>query len=395
MVTPGRYHPHDLNAMEAVAMTDSTGTKVERKGKRRWWQFSLASLLLLMTVLALFLGFWADSARRQERAVRWIEEHGGKVVYSSEIQRSPTHSPSPPGPAWLRRWMGIDYLDFVEMAHVKGRVTDADLATLTRDFPRLKQLTIEQAASVSDAGFADLAKGFPHLAYLKIEQGENVTDVGLAALQGLHDLALLHLDCPQMTDASLAHVESLQWLESLSLQSNHITDAGLAHLQPLKKLYFLQLNCPITDDGMEHLTGLSGLLRLSCRGAPSDTARGQIANALAEFTTTNFIDEPLGYVCDFYSDFHSYPKPNSIKFRIDAQALVAAQVDKSPTISAKINGSQLATTLTSILRPHNMGWYVGEGEIVITTAEIDAEKHAGINALRQTLPKLTKVQICW
>lgn len=394
-MTLGKVRPHDLNAVETIAMTDSVGTKVERKTKRRWWQFSLASLLLLMTVLAIFLGFWADSARRQQRAVQWVKEHEGQVLYSSEIQRSPTHSPSPPGPAWLRKWLGIDYLDFVETAYVKGRVTDADLATLTRDFPRLKQLTIEQAASVSDAGFTDLAKGLPHLTYLEIEQGENITDVGLAALQGLHDLERLHLDCPQMTDASLTHVESMQWLESLSLQSNHITDTGLAHLQPLKKLYFLELNCPITDNGMEHLTGLSGLLRLYCRGAPSDTARRHIARALAQITSTDFIDEPLRYVCDFYSDFHSYPEPYSIKFRIDAQTLAAAQVDRSPAITAKINGSQLAETLTSILRPHNMGWYVGEGEIVITTAEIDAQKHAGINKLRQTLPKLKKVQICW
>ncbi len=49
----------------------------------------------------------------------------------------------------------------------------------------------------------------------------------------------------------------------------------------------------------------------------------------------------------------------------------------------------------AILRPHNLGWYIGDGKIVITTAKIDSERHAGINRLRQTLPKLERVTVSW
>lgn len=143
-VTLGKYHPRDLNVVGAIAMTDSVGTKVERKAKRRWWQFSLASLLLLMTVLALFLGFWADSARRQKRTVQWIGERGGTMFYGYEDPYSAAKA-DPPGPTWLREWLGIDYLDYVQFVSIENEsVTDADLATLCKDLPRLSFLAVER-----------------------------------------------------------------------------------------------------------------------------------------------------------------------------------------------------------------------------------------------------------
>ena len=44
------------------------------KRKRRWLQFSLVSLLLVMTVLGLSLGLWTDSARRQEQAAEALRQ---------------------------------------------------------------------------------------------------------------------------------------------------------------------------------------------------------------------------------------------------------------------------------------------------------------------------------
>ncbi len=365
-------------------MTNSEETKAAPETRRRWWQFSLASLLIMMTVLALCLGFWADSARRQKLAVQWIRERDGQVLYSFEIQRSPNQKLSPPGPDWLREWLGIDYLDNVEVVHVEEPVTDADLAAFAKDLPRLKSLGIGQAASVTDAGLGGLAKGLPRLTYLRIALGASITDAGLVHLARLHDLEFLHIDCPQMTNAGLANLAGLRQLDSVFLQSDHITDDGLVHLRPLKKLYRLQLNCPITDAGMEHLTGHSQLLRLFCCGAPSDAARRKIADALGDNSFAEFIDEPLSNVCNFYAEYYE------IKFRNDVPA------SRETPITANLGGGiRLGQLLDTILRPHDLGWYVGDGEIVVTTAEIDAERHAGINKLRVTLPKLKKVVFCW
>ena len=81
--------------------------------------------------------------------------------------------------------------------------------------------------------------------------------------------------------------------------------------------------------------------------------------------------------------------------RLHDEALAAVGLNRSTPITVKANGIRLAEMLDRILHPLGLGWYVGEGEIVITTAEIDAEKHAGINKLRETLPKLKRVTISW
>lgn len=344
-------------------MTDLGEANVAAKGRRRWCQFSLASLLLVTTVLAVCLGIWVDGARRQQRVIQLIEERGGSFGYSYEM-KSGAGKPALPGPAWLRDRLGIDYFDHVQGVWLEGEsVTDADLAALADDLPRLTRLDIEHAA--------------------------NVTDAGLAHLAALHDLDGLTLDCPQITDAGLAHLEGLHRLDNVFLRSDHITDAGLVHLRPLKNLRVLRLECSITDAGMEDLTALTKLTKLRCRGAPSDTQRRTIVQALYEPTAIQCTDLPLCDVCDYFADYHG------IKLRIDEEALAAVQADRLTPITANSTPNNLATVLDSILGPLDLGWYVGEGELVISTADIVAEKHAGINKLRAVLPNLKVVEFGW
>jgi Leucine Rich Repeat (LRR) protein len=372
--------------MEVIAMTDSEGAEVARKGKRRWWQFSLASLLLLMTALALSLGFWTDSARRQERMVQWVEEREGTVVYGYEDLFS--GKGDPPGPAWLRNWLGIDYLDYVQAVKIENEsVTDADLAAFSKDLPRLKYFMIGHAPNVTDAGIAHLAS-LHDLEHLRLDCPE-MTDAGMTILRSLPLVEHLDVKSNHVTNAGLVHLGSLHHLESVDLASDNITDDGLVYLRSLSKLWGLTLRCPITDAGMEYLIDLTGLTNLRCLGAPSDTERRRLASVLSENSTADFIDEPLSGVCDYYTDYHA------VKFRIDDEALAAAQLDRSTWITAQADGVPLKETLDLILHPNGFGWYLGEGEIVITTAEIDAEKHAGINKLRQGLSRRSRVTICW
>ncbi len=61
----------------------STKDKVAvAKPRRRWFQFSLGSLLLVMTVFGIWLGIRMDRARRQEQAVAALRERG-EVQYDS------------------------------------------------------------------------------------------------------------------------------------------------------------------------------------------------------------------------------------------------------------------------------------------------------------------------
>ncbi|HUY92471.1 MAG TPA: leucine-rich repeat domain-containing protein [Pirellulales bacterium] len=79
----------------------------------------------------------------------------------------------------------------------------------------------------------------------------------------LDEVEYVRLDNSQVTDAGLAHLEGLTGLQSLSLDNTQITDAGLARLQELTGLQTLWLdNTPITDAGLAHLEGLTGLQSL-------------------------------------------------------------------------------------------------------------------------------------
>jgi hypothetical protein len=70
--------------------------------KRRWLQFSLRTLLVAVTLLAVWLGLWTDRARRQRVAVQRVRELGGDIRYDYENQKGG----QPPGPEWLRRLLG-------------------------------------------------------------------------------------------------------------------------------------------------------------------------------------------------------------------------------------------------------------------------------------------------
>ena len=56
--------------------TSEKETKAD-KPKRRWYQYSLRSLMIVMTVLCVWLGYISNEAMNQKAAV-WVEEVGGR-----------------------------------------------------------------------------------------------------------------------------------------------------------------------------------------------------------------------------------------------------------------------------------------------------------------------------
>ncbi len=397
-------------------MPETESNQAVPKPRRRWWQFSIATMLILTAIAAVALGLWSDAARRQQQAIQWIKDHGGGCSYRWEVPTKPNDKLTPPGPEWLRERLGIDYLDYVQEAYVGEPISDEELARLVKDLPRLKSLGIK-AENVTDEGLATLAKGLPQLEMLGIQPAERITDEGLAALaryapQLLHlqledavnitddglahlanlkNITHLQLNCPYITDAGLVHLGKLRKIEGLSLESDHITDAGLVYLQPLTNIYSLGLNCAVTDAGMEHLMPLTKLRRLRCMGAPSDEPRRSLAGTLRnEWTEVATADMHLCDVIDYLADYHG------VTLRLDEKAVAAVNVDRlTRTPPHDPPADRLNAVLDAILNPLKLGWYVGDGEIVITTARIAAEKHAGVNRLRAALPSLADVDVSW
>ena len=72
------------------------------KPKRRWYQFGLRTLMVLVLVLACALGWFVwkrEQARKQQRAVEAIRSSGSSVGYEESSW-----------PEWLRNVLGDDFL---------------------------------------------------------------------------------------------------------------------------------------------------------------------------------------------------------------------------------------------------------------------------------------------
>src|SRR5437660_677517 len=88
------------------------------KRKRRWFQFSLRSLMALMLLAGIgmtWLVALKHQAERQRIAVEIILKDGGIVLYDYQEHTLPSGATAysdnavPPGPSWLRKLLGDDF----------------------------------------------------------------------------------------------------------------------------------------------------------------------------------------------------------------------------------------------------------------------------------------------
>ena len=257
---------------------------------RRWFQFRLRTLLVLMLLACLVIGSIVvpiQRVSRQRAAAEAIERLGGSVSWSS------TDSPEQSWKqTWLRPMFGNDFFAHPEFVDIPNdaalnylsempdtprlrmghwRFTDAGLASVSR----LSQLMLLDLSGtqVTDAGMEHL-KGLTHLQWLSLDNTQ-VTDAGLANLKGLTHLQWLSLTNTRVADAGLIHVKELPQVDTLSLMNTQITDAGLKHLKGLVHLRWLSLDdTRVTDVGLIHVKELTELKALCLSGAALITDAG-------------------------------------------------------------------------------------------------------------------------
>lgn len=216
------------------------------KPRRRWFQFSLGSLILLTTVVCITLAWLANERTRvvrREVAVARIEELDGEVWFAD--------SPKSFGRDRLHPLLGENSNREIVGVKLSGLpVTDNELIHLAR-LTRLKRLYLFES-QVGDAGLIHLA-GMRHLEDLWLDR-TLVTDAGLAHLARIRSLKSLSLNNTHVFDPGLLHLARLRSLVYLSLTGTHVTDAGLVHLANLTKLEALWLaNTKVTTEGVENL----------------------------------------------------------------------------------------------------------------------------------------------
>lgn len=281
------------------------------KRKRRWFQFSLRSLLIFTIVVAIacgWLGKRIERARQQMQSVSSIHSLNGEAKYEFELAgNAPTGAKS-----WLSSVFGIDFADPVVEVSFGGDTRDANLALLA-DLPTIKRLNLYDT-EVTDKGLAFL----PQLRQLESLDISNtrITDAGLKQVAQLRSLRSLSLRNDSTTYGG-NHPQSSQdySVVSFSVSSNvvispgtiitgnqaapvisrgargydwycvhepQIGDAGLEHLAQLLNLESLDLEgTDVTGEGIARLKGLPNLTYLSVRGTNvSEAAIAELKLAL-------------------------------------------------------------------------------------------------------------------
>ena len=109
--------------------------------KLRWYQYSLRSLLIVVTLACLGMSWVATKmkqAREQKAAVEAILKVSGRITYDYQKDQFDTTS-QPPEPAWIRKLLGNDL--FVNVTKVDlGQSGASDLLDHLKRLAQLQKL---------------------------------------------------------------------------------------------------------------------------------------------------------------------------------------------------------------------------------------------------------------
>src|SRR5262249_36119434 len=196
----------------------------DAKPKRRWFRFSLSSLLLLITAICLWLGLKMNQVRSIRLVVAEMNRVNGTIVFEHE-QAAPGQAPyDPPGPKWLRQIFGDEFFEEVFQIHINDDAADDQTMALIARLPQVKEVVV-----ISDG----------------------VTDKGLAALAEARGLRCLKPLSSRLTPACLRSLARAKDLQTLSFEIP-VASVRVGH------------SCPVIDDSwlpeIAKLTQLQNLL---------------------------------------------------------------------------------------------------------------------------------------
>ena len=261
--------------------------------RRRFFQYSLRFLLLIVLVFAIAMAWLTRGARLQEAAVVRLTSYGASHIgYVSAWREdgSPDYRADPKQPKLLRDLLGRHYFETV--VGVGAPADDRVLPSLV-DLPALRRLTLWRGQFVRPQ--FDCLQSLRELRSLCLES-TNVTDDALAYIGTLYRLEELDLNSTHITDRGLTHLGALSRLRLLVLNNTEVTgatfdglpagvthlildstnvdDIGLARLSGLRSLKVLSLiDTNVTGVGITHLTALEQLTTLDiCNTAVGDEA---------------------------------------------------------------------------------------------------------------------------
>jgi hypothetical protein len=167
------------------------------KPTRRWFQYSLRTLLVFVTLCAFACSWLAvklKQARRQREATVALRGLGGQIIYDWEITTNGglELDPKPTGPLWLRHALGNDFRWKVIWVAFRDLRVSGDLLKHLKGLPHLQRLYF-LGKRPTDEDIKTLRQALPtcqisrwnDLAENRRKRKENP-----AAIPTVHDLAL-------------------------------------------------------------------------------------------------------------------------------------------------------------------------------------------------------------
>ncbi len=213
-------------------------------------RFRLRSILILVTIFCVWLGWHIHGTRRQREIVRLVRECQGLVCYDYE-RRGNQYDPAQRSwvPDGALRFFGPDFFHSVVEVDFVMRPMDDPEPLNPHIEPALNALSglrgLEEleigGAQVTDANLAHVAR-VQGLRKLFLFDAANLTDAGVAHLASLQRLTRLYIDAPQITDASLAVVSRLPELEEIAVSSGQFSDEGLEQLCRIRRIRMISID---------------------------------------------------------------------------------------------------------------------------------------------------------
>ena len=180
-----------MSSVNAAMQTDPPKAEPP-KHKRRWYQFSLRTLMIFTLACAVsagWLGKRMEQKRKEREAVAAIVNLGGAVHY--DYQRGEGPRPSwrlrgdPSGSAWLRKLLGENFFSEIEFVGFAPRPETKDAAVVT----------------------------------------------AIESLKGMTRLQFLYLAGTKINDDRLENLNALTQLQGLELGKTKVSEAGIEKLQ--------------------------------------------------------------------------------------------------------------------------------------------------------------------
>ncbi len=207
-----------------------------------WLTYSIRSLLLVLFLVALGLGFMVNRANRQLQTLAAIKSVGGDYRLRRNNQGWSSQ--------WLQRWFGEEAFDEVLSVNLRGTDAGDDLVTRLGKLKGLQELDLS-GTQTTDAGVLRISQQPLRVLWL---QECPISDESGRILSKVKTLKRLLVNGATCSDRFVENLGELPELKDLGLRGTGVTSEALKQVVLFPKLEKLYLYSTVVDDhGMQFL----------------------------------------------------------------------------------------------------------------------------------------------